>query len=253
MKLIITGVDKDKVSYVEGVEVEVTVDQMKARIQEIDNLLKDNYSDTFEASIESAKAAVQQLINSKKIEIEEKHIALNKEFEGKRFALDKELEDYVAEAKTKEAESIAAITQNFNEEKEGFEALTKEKAKLMAILSNIEAIEPEIPEAPAEEIKPEEAPVVAEEPVVEEKVEEPAEEGVVLETPEEAIETQSEEETQAVFNEMPKAMTGESMPETSTQVEESKEVEEVKVEPASVSETEEEVPVQPPVRKKIIF
>lgn len=249
MKLIITGVDQDKVSYVEGEEVEVTVDQMKARIQEIDNFLKDNYLDTFEASIESAKASVQQLIDSKKIEIDEKHVILNKEFEGKRSALDKELEDYVTEAKAKEVESIEAITQNFNKEKEEFEALTREKAKLIAILSNIEAMEPEVK---AEETKPEEAPVVDEEPVVEEKVEEPAEEGVVLETSEGDIETQSEEETKAVFNEMHKALTGEPMPETTNEVEESKEVEEAKVEPVSATETEE-APAQPPVRKKIIF
>lgn len=173
-KLIITGAENGKITYVEGEEVSISVEEIKGRILELNS------------KISLAKATNLEDIEK---EHEEKLLALEKDFEEKVSVLTEEKELKVS-AENERYESLV----NKMAETGDISKMESEVAKLSLILEGLNSVipEPEVeektsdeeviteenssPEALIEEDKESEEKEVEEEKEAEEEKEDPVEE-----------------------------------------------------------------------------
>lgn len=148
-KLIITDVENGEITYIVGEEVKTTVPEIEKRIEEIDNILKNQ--PTHSSKKEEIAIRASDAINTKKIEIIDK-----------KASLDLEFDNYVKDVEEEKAILFKEIEEEERKDNSYFEDLSREKAKLMAILSNIPK-EDEGVEEVIENEKVDESPVPEEE------------------------------------------------------------------------------------------
>lgn len=160
MKLVITGIDDSKISYVEGEEVITSVPQIEARINEINSII--NSRTNLDTLINQEKGNANVAIEKMRAEYQAKIDAIETEFNQKKAEINDQLKV-----------NITAITENFAREEEEIKKLFDEEQKLKAILENLTQIKAEV--AKQNTVK-EEKPIQVAEPApapapVEEKVE----------------------------------------------------------------------------------
>lgn len=149
-KLVITGIENGKISYVEGEVVEITVESVVERIKEIDEKVNGAQSN-LEVRVEAEKSRVSKVLEEKKAEVEEKKNALDLEYSEFEKEINKSLES-----------TIEDMNSNFAKEKEELDLLIKERSKLKAILLNVKSEWTDKVEQKKEEEKlPEEVPAKA--------------------------------------------------------------------------------------------
>lgn len=148
-KLIITDVENGEITYIVGEEVKTTVPEIEKRIEEIDNILKNQ--PTHSSKKEEIAIRASDAINTKKIEIIDK-----------KASLDLEFDNYVKDVEEEKDILFKEIEEEERKDSSYFEDLSREKAKLMAILSNIPK-EDEGVEEVIENEKVDESPVPEEE------------------------------------------------------------------------------------------
>lgn len=138
-KLIITSTNNGTIRYIEGDEVEVSIDGVKERVSAIEaELAKDETS--FTAKIEEIKKSKEERIAQRKNRLEVEIQAANQRCNSDIEAIEKEIEA-----------RIQRETTAYEQDKVHREALEKEKVKLTAVLQS--------------------APVLQSQPVTEAKIE----------------------------------------------------------------------------------
>lgn len=227
MKLVITGIDDSKISYVEGEEVTTSVSQIEARIKEINNII-------------NSRTNLDTLINQEKGNANVAIEKMRAEYQAKIDAIEAEFNQKKAEVNDQLKVNITAITENFAREEEEIKKLFEEQQKLKAILENLTQIKEAVAnQNSVEEEKP--APEPASAPI-EEKVEA---------QPEAVVEPQKDEAP------TPKETIKEVAPEPQAPVLEAKEeVKEVApvVQPAeAISPEAAKAQTQSTVKKRILF
>ena len=156
MKLVITGIDDSKISYVEGEEVTTSVSQIEARIKEINNII-------------NSRTNLDTLINQEKGNANVAIEKMRAEYQAKIDAIEAEFNQKKAEVNDQLKVNITAITENFAREEEEIKKLFEEQQKLKAILENLTQIKEAVAnQNSVEEEKPALEPAPA---PIEEKVE----------------------------------------------------------------------------------
>lgn len=159
MKLVITGIDDSKISYVEGEEVITSVPQIEARINEINSII-------------NSRTNLDTLINQEKGKASVSIEKMRAEYQAKIDAIEAEFNQKKAEVNDQLKVNITAITENFAREEEEIKKLFDEEQKLKAILENLTQIKAEVAkqnmvkeEKPTQVAEPAPAPAPIEEKV----------------------------------------------------------------------------------------
>ena len=169
-KLVITGAGNGKVTYLVGDEIETSVDEIKARIAEIEETLA--MRPDFASERGSIEAKAKEAIVNKANEIS-----------GKKAELDQEYKTFVTEVELEKTDLLKDVADREGKYNDSITNLIHERAKLLAILDNLPLDEP-VAEDIEDHFEEAQAPVVEEQPVVqEEPVAEEVQEPVVEEAP----------------------------------------------------------------------
>lgn len=123
-KLIITSTTNGTIRYIEGEEVEISIEGVKDRISAIEKKLVEGETQ-FNSKVTQIRNEGADRIRKRKSQLDVEIDAANKRYNSEVEAINKEIENRVSQ------ETLA-----HSKNKERREALEKEKVKLMAVLKS---------------------------------------------------------------------------------------------------------------------